>query len=120
MKGLTVGLYWLLGALALAAGIAVLVMPSMIVPPEQSSDLIRHLLREEAALFVFVGLMFFWCATHYEQRRPVHLALLVFIVLFAGVHWHDYFRSTGGDIASPLVNTIPVALLAITAPFGRP
>lgn len=119
MKGLTVGLYWLLGALALAAGIAVLVMPSMIVPPEQSSDLIRHLLREEAALFVFVGLMFFWCATHYEQRRPVHLALLVFIVLFAGVHWLPYFQN-GTDLISPLVNTIPVVLLAITAPFGRP
>lgn len=118
MKGLTVGLYWLLGALALVAGIAVLAMPSLIVPPEQSSGLIEHLLREEAALFVFVGLMFFWCATHYEQRRPVHLALLAFIVLFAGVHWLPYFQG-GNDLISPLVNTIPVVLLAITAPFGR-
>ena len=119
MKGLTVGLYWLLGALALAAGVAVLVMPSLILPPEQASGLIEHLLREEAALFVFVGLMFFWCATHYEQRRPVHLSLLVFLALFAGVHWLPYFQG-GNDLISPLVNTIPVVLLAVTAPFGRP
>ena len=119
MKNFTVALYWLFGVLALAAGLAVLVMPSLIVPPEESSGLIRHLLREEAALFVFVGLMFVWCVTHYEQRRPVHLALLVFIVLFAGVHWRDYLDG-GGDIIGPFVNTIPVVLLAITAPFARP
>jgi uncharacterized membrane protein len=119
MKTMTVALYWLLGILSLLAGVAVLIMPSLIVPPEESSGLIRHLLREEAALFVFVGLMFFWLVTHYEQRRPVHLAMLVFITLFAGVHWVDYLDH-GTDWASALVNTIPVALLAITAPLGRP
>ena len=119
MKTFTVALYWLFAVLALAAGIAVLAMPSLLVPPQESSPLIRHLLREEAALFVFVGLMFIWCVTHYEQRRPVHLAALVFIVLFAGVHWIDYLDH-GTDLAGPLVNTIPVVLLAITAPFGRP
>jgi hypothetical protein len=120
MKTFTLGLYGLLGALSLAAGVAVLVMPSLLLSPADLTGLTRHLLQEEAALFVFVGLMFFWCMNHYDQRRPVHLAMLVFIVLFAGVHWNDYLGGDGGDLMSPLVNTIPVILLAITAPFKRP
>jgi hypothetical protein len=42
----------------------------------------------------------------------------VFIVLFAGIHWHDYLQSQR-DIMSPLINTIPVLLLAVTTPFAR-
>lgn len=90
----------------------------MIIPEASSSSLISHLIREEGAALVFIGLMFFWCLSHYEQRRPVHLAFLIFIVLFAGIHWHDYLQSQR-DIMSPLINTIPVVLLAVTAPFAR-
>jgi hypothetical protein len=68
---------------------------------------------------VFIGLMFFWCIRHYEQRRPVHMAFLVFIALFAGVHWRDYLVNRG-NVTSPLVNSVPVALLVVTAPFKRP
>jgi hypothetical protein len=112
--------YGVLGTLAVVAGAVALVMPSVALPPGMMTPLTVHLLREEASAFVFIGLMLFWCLTHYEQRRPVHLALVVFIVLFAGVHWHDYLDNYDGDLAGPLVNTIPVALLVATAPFKRP
>jgi hypothetical protein len=117
MKTLTLGLYWVFGTLALAAGIAALAMPTVILSPDMDSGLTRHLVREEAALFVFVGLMCFWCAKHYDQRRYVHLSLLTFLALFAGVHWIDVFR--GGGLIGPLVNAIPPLLLAVTAPFSK-
>jgi len=113
MKTLTVIVYGLFGFLAIAAGLVAWVTAGEVTP------LTSHLTRELSSGFVFIGLMFFWCIRHYEQRRPVHLALLVFIVLFAGVHWQDYFGDRR-DVVSPLLNSIPVVLLAITAPFKRP
>jgi uncharacterized membrane protein len=119
MRALTVSVYALFGTLALVAGLMALVTPSVVISEASSSELIAHLTREEGAAFVFIGLMFLWCLSHYEQRRPVHLAFLVFIVLFAGIHWHDYLQNRR-DVMSPVINTIPVLLLAITAPFARP
>ncbi len=119
MTAFTKVVYALLGTLALTVGAVALVMPSVALPPDISMPIASHLVREEASAFVFIGLMFFWCLTHYEQRRPVHLALLVFNVLFAGVLWADHLTAQSG-IADALINTIPVALIAVTAPFRRP
>ena len=119
MKAFTVGVYALFGFLAIAAGLAAFVSPALALPADEFTALTSHLTRELSSAFVFIGLMFFWCIRHYEQRRPVHLAFLAFIVLFAGVHWLDYFGDRR-DVMSPLLNSIPVGLLAITAPFGRP
>lgn len=119
MRTLTVTVYALFGTLALVAGLVALVAPGVIIPDAVSSPLTAHLVREQAAGFVFIGLMFFWCLTHFEQRRVVHWALLVFTVLFAGIHWRDYL-SAQREIISPLINSIPVLLLAVTAPFAHP
>ena len=89
--------YGLFGVLALAASAIVLVWPSAVVnatdPP-----VIRHLLQEQAAAFVFIGLMCFWCRQHFSQRKPVHTALVVFAVLYAAVHWWGVLD---GDSPSP-------------------
>ena len=118
MKAFTIAVYGLFGTLAVAAGVIALVTPGVALPANGVNGLTSHLTRELSSAFVFIGLMFFWCLTHYQQRRPVHLALLVFITLFAGVHWNDYLQGRS-EFMSPLINTIPVALIAITAPFGR-
>ena len=119
MKGFTVAVYALFGILAIAAGLVAFVSPAVALPADELTPLASHLTRELSSAFVFIGLMFFWCIRHYEQRRPVHMAFLVFITLFAGVHWLDYFGDRR-DVMSPLLNSVPVALLAITAPFRRP
>lgn len=119
MKAFTVAVYGLFGVLAVAAGLVAFVTPAVALPADGMTPLTSHLTRELSSAFVFVGLMFFWCIRHYEQRRPVHAAFLIFIVLFAGVHWLDYLGDRR-NLISPLVNSVPVALLAITAPFGRP
>jgi hypothetical protein len=107
--------YALFGTLALLAGVAALLRPALVLP-DVYSHLTAHLVREEAACFVFVGLMFFWCLGHFDERRPVHLALLTFTVLFAGIHWADYVRDLR-HVSSPLVNTAPVIILGVTAPW---
>src|SRR5687768_8968668 len=73
----TLGLYALFGGVSLIAGAAALLAPGIVLG-DATTPLTAHLIREEAAAFVFIGLMFFWCIRHFEQRRPVHLALLVF------------------------------------------
>jgi len=119
MKAFTVAVYGLFGVLAVAAGLLAFVMPAVLLPPDGMSPLTVHLTRELSSAFVFIGLMLLWCIRHYPQRRPVHLALVVFTVLLAGAHWPDDFGDRG-QLSSILVNSIPVALIAITAPFGRP
>jgi hypothetical protein len=118
MTAFTKVVYALLGTFAVVAAAVALVWPELALPPGLALPMVLHLVREQAALFIFIGLMFFWCLTHYEQRGPVHLALLAFIVVFAGVHWLDYVSGRAG-IVGPLINTIPVALIAVTMPFGR-
>lgn len=116
MRSATRGMYAVFGTLALLAGIVAVLRPGIILP-DVHSQLTAHLVREEAACFIFVGLMFFWCFFHFDQRRLVHLALLAFTAIFAGIHWADYRRDLR-DLRGPLVNTLPVIILAVTAPWA--
>lgn len=118
MKTLTRVVYMLFGGLGLIAGSVALLRPTLILSPDVYSPLTAHLVREQAAGFVFIGLMFFWCLRHFDRRRPVHLALLLFTFLFAVIHWSEYLQDHR-DIWSPALNTIPSLVLAITAPFNR-
>jgi hypothetical protein len=120
MTTFTRALYWVLGVFTLLAAAVVPVEPQVALPPDAFSPLTAHLMREEAALFVFVGLMSFWCLRHYSQRRPVHLALLTFAAIFAGIHVWGYVQHPDSDhIRYALPNVLPVALLTITAPFRQ-
>jgi hypothetical protein len=108
--------YLILGTLSLAGGVTALVVPSLAVPPDALSALTSHLVREQAAYGVFLGLMLYWCLWHFEQRRHVHLALLVFTALFSGVHWLEYMHGHRG-LLSPVLNTLPFLGLSLTAPW---
>lgn len=118
MKAFTFVIYAVFGALAVSAGTAALLVPALALPREMYSPMTAHLIREQAAGFVFIGLMLFWCLSHFEQRRPVHFALLLFTGLFAAIHWVDYLREHR-DVLSPVINTLPVLALVATAPFAR-
>jgi hypothetical protein len=118
MKKISLIVYGIYGSVALLAGIALLLYPGL-VEPEASGRLI-HLLREQGAATVFVGLMSFWLLLNYERRRTVHLLLTLFAFLIAGIHWFDYF---GGrkPLASALLNSVGfVVLLALAIFFPRP
>jgi formylglycine-generating enzyme required for sulfatase activity len=62
--------------------------------------------------------MALWCAFHLEQRRPVHLALLVFTATFAAIHWAEYVQARR-HLASPVLNSIPFVAFAAITPSRR-
>jgi hypothetical protein len=104
------------GTLVLAASVIALVRPTTALSPDSYSPAAAHLVQEQAAGGVFIGLMALWCARHRELNRPVHLALLVFTFLFAAIHWMEFVHARR-TIASPLVNSIPFLLLLASTPF---
>jgi hypothetical protein len=118
MKPFALVVYALIGALGVILGITALLMPALALPPDAYSPVTAHLVREQGAEGVFIGLMAFWCLTHFEQRRPVHYALLLFSALFASIHWAEYFANRR-HLMSPLVNSAPFLLLSATAPWNK-
>jgi len=113
---LTKAVYGALGVLAVTLSVLALVKPALALPPEAVSPLTVHLVREQAALGLFLGLMLLWCLNHLDQRRAVHTALVVFAAVFAAIHWWEYAEGRR-HLMSPLANSIPlIALLAVT-PF---
>ena len=116
MTSVARAVYAIFGALAIGLGVAVLVRPALALPPQDYSPLTAHLIREQGAEGVFIGLMAFWCLVNFERRRPVHLALVLFAALFAGIHWFEYFQARR-HLSSPIVNSIPLlAFIGIAPP----
>src|SRR5262245_19414957 len=111
--------YALFGALTLGLGALTLVRPELALHPDVYSPLTAHLVREQGAEGVFMGLMAFWCLFHFDQRRPVHFALIVFAALFAAIHWAEFFAARR-PLASPLINSVPLVAFLATAPYARP
>ena len=118
MRGLARAVYATFGTLALGLGVLVLFKPSLALHPEDSSLLTSHLIREQGAEGVFIGLMALWCLFNFDRRRPVHLALLLFTALFGAIHWAEYLNARR-HLASPLLNSLPFLAFAATAPFRR-
>jgi hypothetical protein len=118
MKKISLLVYGLYGTVTALLGMALLLFPTMLEPEASIKSI--HLLREQGAATVFVGLMSFWLLFHYDQRRTVHLLLTGFSFLLAGIHWFDYF---GGrkPLASALLNSVGfVVLLALAIFSPRP
>jgi hypothetical protein len=115
MALITRALYAIFGILSLVSGLVAAVKPSLIFPPEESAGYAGHLIREQGALFVFAGLMFFWCLRHFESRRPVHLAFIVFLAIYSGIHWAGYF-DTGERLFGAIATSIPALALLATVP----
>jgi hypothetical protein len=118
-------LYVLVGAIVLASGVVIALMPTGIWPAglEQvvlefanGDPLAMHLTQEMGATFVFVGLITFWFVRHYEQSMPFHWAMTVFFGLFGLAHvatmtgtWRLDMRSLGDMV--PFVLFVVVGLL---------
>src|SRR5947208_4924002 len=92
MKKVSSIIYGLLGAIAIVYGIVNLLFPTFMVPEAARSFPLSHILREQAAMALFIGCMFVWCIFNYERRRAVHYFLIVFAFLLAAVPWFDYLN----------------------------
>ena len=106
--------YAILAVVTGGVGLFALIKPALVLSAGSYAPFTAHLVQEQAAGGIFIGLMALWCLFHFDQRKQVHVALLVYFALFAGIHWAEYFAGTR-HIASPLLNSLPLlALLAIT------
>jgi hypothetical protein len=115
MERVRLGLYAVIGIFSLIAGSAALIRPSLAVDRAASDGLVDHLVREQGAGFVFIGLMALWGLLRPDLRRGVHLALIVFAALFAVIHWYA-FGLDQRNLVSPLVTSVPVTMLLATMP----
>jgi len=118
MKKVNIAIYGLLALAALLLGAIALVNPQSIVPGAADSITESHLLREEGAFSVFLGLMAVWCIVNYERRRGVHASLLVFSLLISAIHWREYFVGNL-HLASALYNSVLFVVLAVMAVGSR-
>ena len=112
MKKIDQIIYGLFGGGALLYGIVNLLFPAILVKEAASSFLVSHIMREQAAAAIFVGLMSLWCISNYERRRVVHYFLLVATFLLAAIHWFDYL-SGHLDWMAPLYTTVPFVVLLL-------
>jgi hypothetical protein len=111
-------IYGLFGAGATLYGVVALFAPAFLMPEAAQSFHLRHLLREEGAAAIFVGLMAVWCIFNYQRRAAVHYGLMVFAFLLAAIHWGDYFARHLSWI-SPLYNSVPFLVLSTMAVLSR-
>ena len=118
MKKINSVIYGLFGIGAILYGSAALLFPAALESNAVQSWRFAHILREQGAAAIFVGMMAFWCIFNYERRRVVHYFLVVFALLLAVIHWHDHFA---GHLQwkSPIINTVPLVVLLIMAVFSR-
>ena len=107
-------IYGLFGAIAIVYGVVNLLLPTLMVPEAARSFVLSHILREQAAMAIFIGCMFLWCIFNYERRSAVHYLLTVFALLLAAIHWFDYL-SGHLNWMSPLYNSVPVLVLVLMA-----
>jgi len=111
-------IYGLFGVGAVLYGAVALLGPTFLMPEAAQSFHLRHILREEGAAAVFVGLMAFWCIINSERRKGVHYGLMVFTFLLAAIHWADHFAGYLGWL-SPLYNSVPFLVLLIMRILDR-
>jgi len=114
-------IYGLLGTVFLAAGVAVVLFKTGLLPKALESAILSeahgnldtlHIVQEFGALMVFAGLINFWFVWHYEQSQFFHWAMTVFLGLLALVHWIDV-RGPNSSLTEPIPVTIPFVVFFV-------
>ena len=106
MKKASVVVYAIFGVVAIAIGLGALLVPGSIEREATAASNTAHLLREQGAATIFVGLMSFLCIFNFDRRRTVHLFLTLFNLLMAGIHWFDYLAGRR-PLLSGILNSVP-------------
>ena len=117
MRKLNTIIYGVFGVLAMVYGLGALIRPQAIVP-EAGQFPFSHLVREQGASGVFLGLMSVWCIFNEDRRTAVHYFLTLFAFLLAAIHWLDFFNAHL-SWRSPLYNSVPFVILLLMALVNR-
>jgi hypothetical protein len=112
--------YGLLGIILLVVGAIVLLFKTGLLPDTAKNAILSeaggnlhtlHIVQELGTVFVFVGLITFWFARHYDQSLFFHWAMTAFLGLLALVHWFDV-RGPNSSFTEPIPVTIPFLVFA--------
>lgn len=114
MRRVKILVYALVGAVAVIYGLAALILPSGLSSEAATDGHLAHIMREQGAAILFVGLMAFWCMFNYGQSKTIHYFLIVFTFALALIHWYE-FLNDNRSLASPLLNSVPFLILLATA-----
>jgi len=118
VKKISAVVYGIFGAVAIAVGLGALIAPGAIEPEATEASNMAHLLREQGAATIFLGLMSFWCIFNVDRRRIVHIFLTVFTLFIAGIHWFDYLAGRR-PLLSGIINSVPLAIFLAMLVFNR-
>ena len=118
MKKASVVVYAIFGAVAIAIGLGALLVPGSVEAEATAASNMAHLMREQGAATIFVGLMSFWCIFNFDRRRTVHLCLIVFTLLMAGIHWFDYLAGRR-PLLSGILNSVPFIIFLAMLAFNK-
>jgi ABC-type uncharacterized transport system permease subunit len=110
-------IYRAVGAVVLALAGVALLKPSAALPPDAYSALSAHLVQEQGAMALFLGFLALAAPSFsIHSRRMVHLAFLIFTLVFSLLHWTEFFAARR-HLVSPLANSIPFVLFVLLTPF---
>ncbi|HJR07841.1 MAG TPA: hypothetical protein VJ842_11310 [Pyrinomonadaceae bacterium] len=120
VKAIAGVLYGLFGAISLVVGASVLLLDTGLLPEAVRLAVVNaahgdtralHIIQEFGAFLVFVGLIAFWFARHYNESRFFHWALTFAFALVALAHWFDV-RGEHSKLG-PLINSVPFVLFLL-------
>lgn len=111
-------MYGIFGAVAIAIGLGALIVPGAVEPEATEASNMAHLLREQGAATIFLGLMSFWCIFNFDRRKIVHVFLTLFTLFIAGIHWFDYLAGRR-PLLSGILNSIPLAIFLTMMVLNR-
>src|SRR5687767_4331265 len=118
MKRASVVVYAIFGAVTIALGLGALLVPGSLEEEAIPASNMAHLLREQGAATIFLGLMSFWCIFNYDRRRVVHIFLTLFTFFIAGIHWFDYLKGQR-PLMSGILNSVPLIVFLAMLVFNK-
>ena len=131
LRAITKGVYAVLGALYVLAGVGAMVLPLGWVSPEWAGpeavapyaavapeSYLNHLTQEFGTLAIAVGFVFLWQARQAQHRRSLHWLLTLYLMLDASIHWVGP-QGLIGSLRRGVINSIPPLLFLILGVLWR-
>jgi hypothetical protein len=134
VRAIASSLYLLVAVVFLAAGAAVFLLPTGLLPASVA-DFVRgfgqgdaeklHLIQELGSVLVFTGMISLWFAARYDQSAMYHWSMTLMWALFALAHWMNADGVFHADTRAFLY-TVPFAVFVLVglvrrrAPAARP
>lgn len=123
----TRSVYALAGGFYLVLGVAVVLLGTGLLPAwvrdpifemGKNDPFTMHLIQETGTVWIFVAMLFFWFARHYDRSEKFHWAATFYLALDAWVHWFNAFGKFEHEWRA-VINAIPFVIFLILGLLRR-